>query len=108
MMRIRLGDHRQELAEACQEPALASTGLSIVSVLDIKRTRPPGDDDFSGLGLRWIWYYEAGASAYNVLLETTAWDLSGNIVIPTDYAAIRSLLRLNDSYFPLLTIPVGK
>ncbi len=108
MMRIRYGDHRQELAEACQEPALASAGLNIVSVLDIKRTRPPGDDDFSGIGLRWIWYYEAGASAYNVLLETTAWNLRGNIVIPTEYEAVRSLLRLNNSYFPLLTIPVGK
>jgi len=108
MMRIRMGDHRQELAEACQEPVLASAGLCIVSVLDIKRTRPPGDDDFSALELRWIWYYEAGASAYNVLLETTAWDLSGNIFIPTDFAAVRSLLRLNESYFPLLTIPVGK
>jgi hypothetical protein len=108
MIKIRYGDHREELAEACSEPNLSSAAFSIISVLDIERTRPPDDDDFSAVELRWIWYYEAGASAYNVLLETTAWNLTGNIVIPTDDNAIRTLLRLNESYFPFLTIPVGK
>ena len=108
VMRIQTGDYREELADACTEPALATAHLSIISVLDIKRTRPPGDDDFFAPHLRWIWYYEAGAAAYNVLLETTAWNLRGNIVVPTDVAAIRSLLKVNESFFPLLTVPVGK
>ena len=55
-----------------------------------------------------FWYYEAGASAHNVLLEATAWDLSANIVFPTDIDSIRSILGLNDDFVPMLVVPVGR
>ena len=105
LMKIRRGDKRAEIAQASQ-PFVASAPLVIISVLDIKKTNQW--DDLSGEELRWIWYYEAGASAYNVLLEATSWDLSANIVTITDTAAIRSILRLNENYLPLLIVPVGK
>ncbi|GAF68485.1 unnamed protein product, partial [marine sediment metagenome] len=105
LIKIRRGDHRQEIAQASQ-PFVASAPLIIISVLDIQKTIQW--DDLSGEEIRWIWYYEAGASAHNVLLEATAWDLSANIVPPTDTAAIRSLLRLTENYLPLLVVPVGE
>jgi nitroreductase len=104
LMKIRTGDKRGELANASQ-PFVASAPLSIISVLDIKNTIKW--DDLSGENVRWLWYYEAGASAYNVLLEATAWNLSGTIGTPTDSGALRSLLRLNESYAPLFVVPVG-
>ena len=55
-----------------------------------------------------IWYYEAGASAQNILLEAAAWNLSGSIEFPNDAAAIRSLFKLNDNFVPFLIVPVGR
>mgnify|MGYP003885852047 CR=1 FL=1 len=71
MMKIKSGDYREEIAQA-SSPSVATAPLIIISVLDIERTRPKGFDDFSGEEFRWLWYYEAGASAHNVLLEATA------------------------------------
>ena len=61
-----------ELAQACSQLSLATAPLSIIPVLELERTRPKGGDDFSGEEYRWLWYYEAGASAYNIFLEATA------------------------------------
>jgi hypothetical protein len=36
-------------------------------VLDVEKTIDW--DDLSGEDARWIWYYEAGAAAHNVLLQ---------------------------------------
>jgi nitroreductase len=109
MAKIRNGDHREELSQICLESSLASAPLNIISVLDIDRTRPSGWDDLSSEELRWLWYYEAGASAYNILLEATAWNLSSSIKTITDKNAICNLLRLNNEQFePLIVVPVGK
>jgi hypothetical protein len=56
----------------------------------------------------WAWYYEAGASAYNVMLESTILDLHSEIVIPNDLASIKSILRLNNDSLPLIIVPVGR
>jgi nitroreductase len=110
LMKIRSGDKREEIAHSSSQPSIASAPLSIISVLDIKKTKGMigKRDDLSGEEFRWLWYYESGASAHNVLLEATAWNLSANIVLPTDIVAIRSILRLNDNYLPLFIVPVGK
>jgi len=108
MMKVKGGDYREEIAQS-SSPAIASALLSIISVLDIERTRPQGFDDFSGEEFRWLWYYEAGASAYNVLLEATAWNLSANIFAITDKESILSTLGLDENNFdPLFVVPVGK
>ena len=110
LIKIQKGDYRQEIADASSMPSIASAPCIIISVLDIRMTKGMIGlrDDFSGEEFRWLWYYEAGASAYNVLLEATAWNLSANIVLPTDSNTIRSVLRLNQNFLPLFIVPVGK
>ena len=99
ILKIRNGDKREEIAQASQ-PFVASAPFLIISVLDIGRTNQW--DDLSAEKFRWIWYYEAGASAHNVLLQAKAWNLTANIALITDTESVRSLLRLNDNYLPLL------
>lgn len=109
LKKIESGDYRQTLAEACATPSLQSVPFCILSVLDIQRTRPENYDDFSDEELRWLWYYEAGASGYNAILETTAWNLSGNIISINNPNMICSLLKLDGTLFePMLAIPIGK
>ncbi|KAA0015378.1 MAG: hypothetical protein FE041_00005 [Thermoplasmata archaeon] len=108
MMKIKSGDYRDEIAQA-SSPSIATAPLIIVSVLDIERTRPKGFDDFSGEEFRWLWYYEAGASAYNALLESTAWGLSANVFPIVDKGTVLSVLGLNgDDFDPLFIVAVGK
>jgi len=105
---IYQGDHRDTLATACDTPALATAPFCILSVLDIEKTRPEGYDDFSSLSLRWLWNYEAGASAYNVFLETTALDLTTNILPVVEMDDLCSLLNLDETlYQPLFVTPIG-
>lgn len=109
MEKIDNVDQRDDLAEACLKPGLSSAPLSIISVLDLDRTKPKGGDDFSGEEMRWMWYYEAAASAYNVQLVSTAWNLSSNMFPIEQKNEICSLLGLDsDIYDPLFVIPVGE
>ena len=95
------GDKRYDIAHACSQPAIASAPLSIISVLDIEKSTP--------IDYVWrLWYFVAGASAQNMLLEAAALNLSANIFFPTDVASILSILGLNDGFQPLLVVPVGK
>lgn len=103
-------DYRDDLAAACGIPDIANAPLSIVLVVDLNKTRPQGGDDFSGDEYRWMWYHEAGAATFNVLLEATAWDLSSTLVplTSTNKAFVTSLLGLNTpTYDPLFIIPLG-
>jgi len=106
MLRIKQGDYRSEIAQASANPSIDSSPFIIIPVLDDSKANRW--DDFSGEEYRWLWYYDASASAYNVFLEATAQDLTGNIVFPEDTATISSLLRLNEEQIPLLIIPVSK
>jgi nitroreductase len=105
LLKIASGDKREEIAQASQS-FVASAPLLIISVIDLRKTNRW--DDLSGERFRWLWYYEAGASAHNILLEATAWNLSANITTITDASAIRSTLRLSENFVPLLVVPVGK
>jgi nitroreductase len=102
------GDHRLEIAEASNRPSIASAPLIILSVLDLEKTRPSGRDDLSAEIYRRFWFYEAGASTHNVLLEATAWNLSAAIVLPTDTLALQSILSVDENFVPLFIIPVGR
>jgi len=106
--KIKTGDYRNVLAQACAEPGIATAPFIILSVLDLEKTRPVGYDDFSSSALRWLWYYEAGASAYNVLLETTAWNLTTAIFPVVETSELCLTLELDETlYQPLLVNPVG-
>jgi hypothetical protein len=98
LLPIRIGDFRGEIAQASSQPDISSAPLIIVPILPLSSLYP----------VSWPWYYEAGASAYNVMLESTILDLHAGIVKPNDYSAIRSILRLNADSLPLLIIPIGR
>ena len=53
-------------------------------------------------------FFQKGWAVAIVFLEATAWDLSANIVFPTDVDSIRSILGLNDDFVPMLVVPVGR
>jgi len=104
LLKIRWGDHRQDVADA-SDNSVASAPFIIISVLDIQKTIQW--DDLSSLTLRWVWFYEAGASTQNVLLEATALDCTSKISTIDTPQAILDLLRLSDQYQPLLIQSVG-
>ena len=102
---VRFGDKRPEIAQATESFA-SDAPLNIIIVLDINNTDQW--DDLSHESIRWIWYYEAGAAAHNVLLQGTSRGLAGNILPINDKEAICSLLRLNPEKFdPMFVVPVG-
>ena len=106
--KISSGDHRDDLASACSLPDLSSAPLIIVSILDIDKTRPEGGDDFSGEEMRWMWYHEAAASAYNVQLESIAWGLSSNMFPIEQKNDVCYVLSLDNALFePLFVVPIG-
>jgi nitroreductase len=94
---IRFGDYRDEIAQASSKPNIASSPLIIIPVLPLS----------SLYSVSWPWYYEAGASAHNIMLESTLLNLHAGIAIPTDQNIIKSILRLNNDTLPLIIIPVG-
>lgn len=100
-----LGDKRSDIAQA-SESFVSDAPLNIVIVCDIQATNQW--DDLSAESLRWIWYYEAGATAHNILLQATSRGLSGNIVSINDKSAVCSVLKLNeDDFDPMFVVPVG-
>ncbi len=107
MMKVANGDMRDEIAQA-SDLSVSSAPLTIVSVLDIDHTRPEWHDDFSDESIRWVWHFEAGSSAHNVLLETTACGLSANVFPVTDDESVLSILGLDDDFDPMFVVPVGK
>ena len=105
LMRISFGDKRSEIAEA-SESFVSNAPLCIIPVLDIQKTIDW--DDLSGEDVRWIWYYEAGAAAHNVLLQAISKELSSNIVPIKDKSSICTILNLDEEKFdPMFIIPVG-
>ena len=107
LLKITGDDVRGELSLASQPP-VASAPLSLVIVLDIDMTRPPGRDDFSGMWIRWLWHLEAGSCIHNVLLQATTLGLSANVFPVTDDSMVLSLFGLDDGYDPMYVIPIGE
>jgi nitroreductase len=98
---VRAGDHRAELAEACSLPGISSASLSIIMVLNSKRTHDTGDSFIP------FWFLEAGAASHNIMLEATGLGLQSNLAFSTDDATILSLLRLGEGFTPLLIVPIS-
>ncbi len=106
LLRLNTNDVRQSISQACGKPEISTSTLFIVSILDLEATKKW--DDLSNESLWRFWYYEAGASAYNVQLEATAWNLSSTILVPKDISLMRKSLKLDNRFVPLLVVPVGK
>jgi nitroreductase len=102
LYKIRSGDNRAQLAAASSLSSISSAPLSIITVLNLNKTKNTGQQYLP------FWYYEAGATTQNIMLEATALNFHSNIVLPTDNDILLSLLKLNDGYTPLLIIPISK
>ena len=107
LVKIANGDLRDEMAQA-SHMSVASAPLVIISVLDIEHTRPEWYDDFSSEVLRWLWHFEAGSSAHNIMLEAAALDLKTNVFSVTDDDIICTLLNLDENFDPMYIVPVGR
>lgn len=105
--RMARGDLRGDIAEASDE-AVASAPLSVITVLNVDRTRPEWYDDLSASYIRYIWHMEAGAAMYNVLIEATAMDLSSNVFAVEDDAAVMEAIGLTGDYDPMYVAAVGE
>ena len=105
LLPVKLGDKRTNIAQATEQ-FVSDAPLNIIIVLDIDKTNKW--DDLSDESMRWIWYYEAGAAAHNVLLQATSRGLAGNILAVNDKESICSFLGLNKEKFdPMLVVAVG-
>ena len=105
MMRVSGDDVRDEVA-AVSDSCVASAPVNIVIVLD--RVKTIKWDDLSDDKYLWIWFYEAGASVQNVLLEAGAWELSSNVVFMDDVDVVRSVLGVDENYLPMVICTVGR
>jgi len=105
MIPVAKGDLRSEIAQASSNPDIATSPFIVIPVLDDEKANRW--DDLSGEQCRWLWYHDASASSYNILLEATAQGLSGNIILPEDSETLSSLLRLKEDQIPLLIVPVS-
>ena len=104
-IQITAGDYRSEIAQASTNPDIANSPFIVIPVLDeVKANRW---DDLSGEQWRWLWLFDASSSANNILLEATAQNLYGNILLPIDNERIKELLSLNQDQYPLLLIALS-
>lgn len=102
------GDKRLEIAGALGSQSLVNASTIFLVVYDSSL----GGD---GGVVSHAWpEVEAGAIVQNILLEATAWDLSGNIVSQgleewngAGAISIRNILSLSSSLIPLYAVPVG-
>ena len=98
-------DNRDKIG-AASAPYVKDAPLIIIPVLSVEKT--VSWDDLSASYVRWVWSYEAGAVAHNVLLEATARGMAANIAQVNDKNAICDILHLDpQAYDPLLVIPAG-
>lgn len=99
MNEIKNGKYREKIANVSSD-FISNASLMIIPVLNISKVNE---------NYLWAWYYEAAASAHNILLESTALNLSANIIHNTNPKGICSLFQLNpDKWLPMFIVPIGK
>ena len=100
---MRTGDFRGDIAEITSDSNLNQAPLIIIPVLNLENAKELSIES----AIR-FWFYEAGASAHNIMLESTALDLSSRIIYPINSDSINNVLELNENYIPSVIIAVGK
>jgi hypothetical protein len=103
LLKIKAGDFRSDIAEITSTPYLNDAPLIIIPVLNLENAKELAIDS----AIR-FWFYEAGASAHNIMLESTALDLSSSIIYPIDSETMKNILDLNDNYIPSILIAIGR
>lgn len=100
--RIDKIDVRSDIAQLYDNPNLASASMIVIPVLDLEKAK-----ELSMESAMRFWYYETGAVAQNVMLESAAWDLSTTIIYPVDSVELRTLLNQDETIIPMMMIPIG-
>jgi len=103
MKQTQTDDVRNNIAQICDQQDIASAPLILIPIIDLDNAK-----ELSIESARRFWFYEAGAIAHNIMLESTAWDLSSKIIYPIDQTAIRNILQLPETNIPTLVIPIGQ
>jgi len=104
-IQVKRGDFRNVIAQASNNPNIADSPFIIIPVLDDSKANIW--DDLSGEEWRWLWLFDASSTANNILLEATAQNLSGDIILPIDTDSIKSILELEEDQIPLIIIPIS-
>jgi nitroreductase len=82
--------------------------MILLFFLDREKTRPTGAPDLSADILLPTWFHDAGAGAYNVMLEATSFNLKANIYKIEKPQSIINLLKLDEeTTIPIFAMPVG-
>jgi len=103
LSQVKSGDFRSDLADITSYSDLEDAPLIIIPVLNLENAKELAIES----AMR-FWFYEAGASAHNIMLESTALSLSSKIIYPIPYDSINDLLGLNVNYIPSIVIAIGK
>jgi len=103
LYKVRTGDFRENIAEITSQSNLTQAHLMIIPVLNLENAK-----ELSIQSARRFWFYEAGAAAHNIMLESTALDLSSKIIYPINTDTINTILGLDENYIPSILIAVGK
>jgi hypothetical protein len=104
IVEISQGDRRIEISKTVDSDGvmISSASWILISFLDTEI----GNPNYPA-----AWYYEAGAIAHNIFLESTALKLSATAIYNiVDDVALRSALGLSSqtNLVPLLIIPTGR
>jgi len=103
LYKVRTGDFRENIAEVISQSNLTQAHLMIIPVLNLENAKELSIES----AIR-FWFYEAGAAAHNIMLESTALDLSSRIIYPINADTINTILELDENYIPSILIAVGK
>lgn len=103
LSKVKSGDFRSNIADITSNSYLEDAPLIIIPVLNLENAKELAIES----AMR-FWFYEAGASAHNIMLESTALSLSSKIIYPIPYDSINDLLELNVNYIPSIAIAIGK
>jgi len=104
----KLGSFKQTVADACEKQTILDAPIVILFILNREKTRPPGLPDLSHDMFLHTWFHDAGAGAYNVMLEAAAWGLDANIYVINNQQAIIDMLKLDEEItIPIFAVPIG-
>jgi hypothetical protein len=102
---LEKGDFRADIAQASYNLEIETSPFIVIPVLDDEKANRW--DDLSGEQWRWLWFFDGSSTANNILLEATAQNLNGQIVLIQDNETINSLLNLQETQHPLLIIALS-
>ncbi len=104
LWKVKNGDIRDNLGEITDQ-VIKKAPVSLLLTLNIPDTIQW--DDLSDQSLRWVWTYEVGACIQNVVLDTTAWDFTCNIVPIEQDQEVNALLGLNADFDSFAFVSIG-